>query len=504
MRKALSLFLSVIQVASGTITSDEACRYIGAKLAKTQSTCDMQTGLCVGIGKEEESEMIVDNSSRMQRLSCDNAISLAREMIPSFVSEAVRHNLYTFMVAVVKPSLLKHERVHAGLLQSIFDATNGFYNTETRMPPNPFIGELNGLLQLLVEQLVISPHAFDVDTDIWFLYFDLVSVIPEIKLFPASELRPATRMLSTRRPSYREPYQNEYIVDPSLGDVVYLAKAIDSLALKASKQKPISDDELEAVDKVLASNGQNSLASHSMLIHMIRRGLCPRIDRVINLFEVYTEVSVAVKLGVSLVSVCHDWAPYEVRLAASVALGYLKEWIPRDIYMTADSMEAATVEFLSDDRLPWISAFGEASRSHSLVMRDQLLSFGSGTIRWNRIDSFTWNSVFMVERQAERISDFPSFARGIGRVLGYCIREQANLTRLKLHPLVVELLKSPSSHPSQLPMDRVFPIPECPREPSLEEFLQTNLYVRRGIVDTLGPAAFELFTASEFRAIFIE
>ena len=529
MRIGVAVLLSAVYALEPT--GHEACRYIGARLAKTNSEC-LPSGKCSNVFLDIASNVVVaaaftSPSSSNVNLTCEQAQSITQEVIqdnsvdrvvPQITLDDVQTCFYFIIVKGLKHVLL-HELLLPQLVVEAMTDLNAFINTAiadswdrraellSRLSRDMRI--LNRVMDSILRRCMSSPHEFDTHRGLYGevvnFWLDLASLFPEVNLPPAVTLIPLSLQAATNKPVHRERYELEALF--SLGwtftpsHAVAFAKSIDSISYKLSKGRgPITSHEIEQLEILYSSFPTFSAATNSMLKYMTRRGVCPFISTLVIRICVETELppSVIVKLGVTLISACRGLSSQNQLMAASITLGHLWMNVPRNQYVEASPWE----EVIYNPDHPWISGFFWHFEEKVVSMRDFVFITLGGLVPVADLDVGQDFNMFRLKSNSASSANYSQFARSMGRTIGYSLREDIDLKVLKLHPVIVKMLHNPTAGLSASFTTNI-PLFARPASHILEAVLETITLVREGIVETLGPGAFECFEENAFIQFFL-
>ena len=273
----MRLFVAVLPFVSGTsLTNDEACRFVGAKLAKTNALCDADTGVCSGIAKVTSTGRIlpiffINPDAGRTVISCE----YAKDIVQLSLDEELAMHGHIELDQSVIESLLE-TRIFPAL---IYTLTSGFEidqanvrdmaivvthfthrahaSWSTRLDGIGTVSRFNDLMRSLVRRYVTSPHATDSVVgrfaDVFGFWLDLAAIIPDIDLLSREELIPISLVGLHNRPSYRNRLSVEGHAQREMMDVVEIAKAIDAIAFNLKSNEPISVHQIFVVDSILSA-----------------------------------------------------------------------------------------------------------------------------------------------------------------------------------------------------------------------------------------------------------
>ena len=161
---------------------------------------------------------------------------------------------------------------------------------------------------------------------------------------------------------------------------------------------------------------------------------------------------------------------------------------------------------IADSDRNWISELSpDMMKDSVLSLRDSVFFKVDSNLRPVVTGTETEYKMFIPKMEYDLLeANYSDYSRGLGRVIGLCLRDGDRLGFLKLHPLIVKLLYNPASARNLGLLDMEKSHFFNPPYITVEEVLKTLSYVRDGIMDTLGPAAFVAHTEEEFEALFYD
>jgi hypothetical protein len=521
MRRFLITFKALFATAPA---SDRACRFVGAKFAKTSSACtDME---CSFIVRSEETGQISPEFFSLslgptRRVTCTEAEQLMTEMLAglegdpyrvagSIFANVIQGGLEPLVLARVP---LSHHALHTMNQIAKLDSES------LERIDGSLLKDFNRLMISLIEQASLDAHHHDTHSGtlggMFHFWFDLAALLPAelLPLPSANELIPVTLQTIITSPVHRSSFQGECRLGLKMGEdaidySLAIVGAIDRVSTAARIGQPqISRIEIDAIDNILASKYAGKSASVAMLLYWAKRQLCPFITRIAQLVFDYGDEekkAATVKFMVSLIRECVDHSNVHARIRASIILGHFKKGIPLTAVLSVDAYKGEVVDQVSNPTLPWIAALAEDNIEASLEIRNSLFFITHEHLRpMLAHGAEETRSMFVPEAEYDGDGDYQEYTRGLGRSIGLCIRYGNGLQMLRLDPVIVKLLKNPARALEIAGCGLTEPPFEIPGMITLSEIMESIHLVRQGIRDTLGPAAFDCLSDSEFIASFV-
>ncbi len=495
-----------------TSHAQDACTYIGARLAKTHSVCKEM--FCSGIVRSAVPARIAPSRPLLgpgDSVSCSEAEQLVA--LIEVKTADIDDDLPSSYMATI---------VHEGLKPLALTRMDLPYFVEATMqdllryPKNAIqehlisnLPEVNRYMEIIWKGILVDPHARDAHTDLLssalHFWFDLAGMFPDLVPLPSSEeLAEVTVQTLSKPVSHRPrlPWETVLTVTEWLGPpeiILEYVKSIEKIAENANLGSfELKQTDWAVIESLLANPFRDSSASVAMLRYIIRQKFCPFVEHVADMLLGNGERS-AVKSGVSLVRECFGIAsPFQLKLA-SVILGHLGSGVPPDRYLELRNDESL-IDQIANPELDWISGFQPEHADKAFTIVHALFSLEAGYLR---PICPTVSAMFVPEIEYSEAVEYKAFTRGVGRVIGLALRSGISLKFLQLHPIIVKALKDPScaveisgTDLDRAPFDLAYGI-------TLAEILNTVHLVRDGIRDSFGPAVFEAFSDTEFYNFFL-
>jgi hypothetical protein len=317
-------------------------------------------------------------------------------------------------------------------------------------------------------------------------YFDLAALLGHHFLNPQA-IESGSSIVRNSEPGYRAVTRWEMYaglswqgVPTETSALLSVSVTIDRLADLAAE--PVAQD-LWVLFRLISGLYEQTPSSQLALIQdQITSSLCPNLDRFIdNLSRSWRPVTTTmVTLAASLVEGCQGRSPMAARRQTRRAI---VRWVLRGEGVQPECRPGVPAHaFLSREDLTWSLGLPESQKAEAARL---LAEFTFSRIQWMAKESF---------RVMTPKNSFPSDAKALGRALGLAILHEVDLSPLRIHPHVVEIL-----HPTfrvSIPtishlVSAVFP--------ASAEFV---LMVAIGIEDVLGFGGFEMFSDEEWMALF--
>ena len=520
------LVLLVLAVEAFALTDSQACRYIGARLAKTNSEC-LESGFCSSIVKLEQSGEITSgffhaSTTIASSIPCSEAQGYAYVVRTRESSETVHacDSLGPLFERILLKGLnhlrVTNERLGTNVIKDMREFIACLNEAgDAASEISALVPKFEKIMIRLLRQSISSPHALDSQTGIFapafHFFFDVVAVLQEVKMPTAEALLPITLQTYMFPALYRGRYLREaHMQLPPPTDAERakaVAAAIDNLALAANRRADLLQSGIDTINFFLATPRLAPSATATMLDYILKSALCPNLVSVSEFLESHPGVkrTTAVKLGVTLISICSENSTLIQREQASRALGRLLTGTPRESRLDLTFTIEDPVFIITDSRRPWISELDhDTSDDSALILRDHFFFFSKMNLR-EVVDQYVWeHTMFIPKAEFDERMDYSEFTRGLGRVMGLCLRDRARMDNLKLHPIIVKLLYSPLQKLELELIDFDAPVFDIPHWITLGEILESLAYVREGIQDVLGPGGLVAFTLLEFEAMFFD
>ena len=509
----MSLLTYLLRSVGITVTPDEGCRFVGAALAKSASSCDSE-GFCTNIVYSHPELAIVSDIPKPgaiqgQKVPCSEALYTSIHAIEQSTGDTqvtdidyhnIRNALEVYLNVHLRDVIHQFKPLNADairLMRRVFSFI--VYEVRThwdhRLNIQRAIGRslLENLLNVheaLVWRCLSSSHSGDPNADllapVFHFWFDLVAVIPGIHIEGPLGIVPVITQTMARPPVHRPYWPGETHAAPRVplktAEVIAIAESIESTknaAIRYSRESPVKADwfpsgiDFDRIDLLLSlTDSADTRSSIAMLLHLLRTRLCPALTAVVELMELSTELprSVLVKTGVSLIKECVSEVGIDERIQASVAVGRLLYEIepgPPIVLPTLEDTDALGI--FGNNALHWIQGVNFLQFQGRYHMFCEQLLEVPNPLELIEIEGLTYF-----------FSDDDDVFLAIGRFLGLGVRYHRQPSFIE--PSIVSLIQSPKGV-----------------SPLFEPLVEPIFYLRAGLVETLGPACFEGFTESEFQ-----
>jgi len=522
-------------LASGLqgFTESEACRFIGARLAKTNSDC-LENGLCSAIENITSSGTIMaayfaGRLAPSESVTCSDAVEIASVIVEESKTE-VPVNCATaglifdaIHILGLLPLMVSYEPLQQRTIEDMhsFQSCLIANPSEVSLAINPYLSRFKTAMSAMWRLSLSSIHSFDTHTGLlapaFHFWFDIAALIPGIDVPSQEDLHPITLQTMTRANPYRKCHAREVLMHlqppTEARDALYKAEAIDRLAFTAKqfelgRRVMLLQADIEIVDALLATPLFVSQTTSTMLHFMVAQSLCPVMVPLTDWIGTQSVfiASIAVKFGVTLVHICQHRTTLSERKRVSRTLGRILTRTPKTEYLEFSLDFKEAIPMIADSDRNWISELSpDMMKDSVLSLRDSVFFKVDSNLRPVVTGTETEYKMFIPKMEYDLLeANYSDYSRGLGRVIGLCLRDGDRLGFLKLHPLIVKLLYNPASARNLGLLDMEKSHFFNPPYITVEEVLKTLSYVRDGIMDTLGPAAFVAHTEEEFEALFYD
>ena len=525
MKRGLFPWLIVLARSWG-ISNDQACHFVGVKLAKTPSVCDERTGMCTLLSFAPSQGLFGSSafpfmSGPSEPVSCADAVQFTRQLLLSHEIENsspvdptnLRETLLTlvneeFYFLLIGNQALSTEALARML--TISDYVMSLVCKEWALRDEfvfrvgvDALRAFNSRMSELIHKSIRSPHSADSHKNSLspILYFlaDLAAVFPEHFPIRLEELRPLAVQLIGHRPQYRNAIDGELVaaVESPGTDIRALAlmnafRDLSSLAHSLSRGQKVraNEDHLTSLEWAM-SIGDRSKSATRMLLYAIHTRICPSVTAIMELLIKSVDLApyIILKTGVSLVQECQPHVKMWHVLRASIALGRLDSDTadqPRLVVPMHGSLEDI-LSALGDDSYPWINGARFGSMDDDDI-NDVLYDVASPDIfpRYGNTNLYR----FPIDSSEVSLAiDFGVLLKTLGRLIGLTIRASLFVRFIHLHPDVLRILWNPSRIRASFLQLGDFG--------NNDRYLEVIRSVRQGMVDVLGPAAFQCFPTDE-------
>ena len=512
------LLISLSHVVSASHWSDdEACLFVGARFARTSSSCEH--GLCTGFAETMEGKFStiaangapvicakaaqtvqiflsettepVRSAKRMRRDSGD-APELTRMLndgvipwfrrlgfgaevaLPAFDQALAAFELRARFLAAENPAQW-HEATVPAVLSSAELVALGSLTIDIVQ------GQVNR--SLMSASLRLSQRSA------LHFYFDIAALLGRhfLKL-PVLPL--ATMLLRYSVPRFRAVDRREESrtldwqgVPRDAPTTLFVARAVDQLG---AFQVASTLEDIAAIIKLLIGWQLNPpTAAKALLGELMETSVCTNLSVVAGKLTSLPQFSHSIHtLAVSLLDFCRPHTPMAAR---RVYRDFVSQRFALGEPSYPDPAKVAAVDFLRNEATVWYAGF-DASVSEMerrSISQRILREFTVARVTW------AWSGVHLVPRFADQSGiDHLAF----GRALGLAILHGANLELLRIHRAVVELL-----HPRFRVTASDLHVVESQIAPATTDDV---LNISSGLDDILGHGGFEMFTDKEWLRLF--
>ena len=526
------LLLGSSRVWGSTISLDEGCKFIGAVFGKAKSDCEEVSAVCTNIFRLPDSGLMsgygfFDPTEDRKAISCLEAVEIANAHIqasvdPVFGSRPELFQLFKYCVHKALPELVFGDKRFGPETVAVLKDIHMFIMNEVkqdwsnRVALAETIGRdhllaFKQLMLQLIQKSLHSPFRVDIETglyaDAFLFWFDMAAIFTDIDLPEPYAIGPIAKQAFKFLPSYRARNFAEHgnvLIYPSLSadsakdladTIVYLSEAAASWSQEDQAPILLHDSDISGLEMVISSDNNKGKATEGILRYLILSRMCPVIAAVMDLVRLsfFLNKANAVKFAISLIDLCVSHAAVSNRLEASLLIGHLDQDVTfgTELDLSREIHTGIFYETIMDDQKPWIASLVITLDVSPEVFRDEAFHlFSPFRALLDGHNGFFARSYFPLPYE------YRSFHRGMGRVIGYCIRYDTNLFVTNLHPALVLVLLIPSyeaakSYANIYGMDPVL------------EVLEPVQYVREGIMDVMGPGVFNTLTMEEFRSFFL-
>ena len=526
--RLVALLICSVQFVRGEISLDESCQMIGSFFAKTYSRCDRETRFCTdfvrtaGSGVFMPEELASSLSIAFELVDCDEALAETAVLLnrgsvldPDKTAESITELLHNVSRAlygalyreafepndklVIAMSHLVHETIDL--------ASHDWDDFRAKSATISFDWFLF-IMERIMTKAVHSGYSMDTHEPFWSniyqIMFDLGAFYPQIA--GVTRLRQGIIQLPCLLflPEHRAPYPQEAHVQigppDSLGASVETTEAIELLASAAvGRATDFSLEHMDLIGRMFYVPSDTLGASASILHYYLRTRLCPLVGEVLSFLRSLRDLPKHrfSRWALSLLHVCRFSAPVAILGRMSIEIGqYLTDFPENAIIDLVNAKPNDLIRLLIDEPQPWLGELGSDPVGLVFDFREELMQYFSPFVE---IEDEVSGARFMSRKEWTDSVEYESIMIAYGRVIGLCIRYGVPLQMLGLHPVVVDLLKSPQAVEKETIRNGLGLGLE---EDITIEVLEPIYFVRSGIVDTMGPAVFDIYSYHRFTQFF--
>jgi hypothetical protein len=501
----------------------DPCWFVGLRFAKAPS--NSVSDICDGLFLEESSGAVVPEYFRSPssiQLSRNHAAILKQEYLaPHYVlAEAALE--VDVVLSLIGDIILPHVRrilyreipiTEASVLEAMNSVDQAFLSG-TSMNSAAFESFRDAILastewksllhlwELSADWTENIPHGVDISTGLtaeWAHFFlGILSVLGpldgldlEDDRYDSLKTSATMRNVIFRNQSKREAnFMPLKVADISPHDALRISQSIEYLS------ENIADAQTAWFVAIflesIPMNGWSDLsrmgASQAMLSVQIKEALCPRLIGIVNGSE---ERGFPTKTAANLIVGCSESYPeFAPVLRASIVAGFEGQFDPLLDSGDVDRL----VNALVFPNFPWISGLNPSFHDpQRKVIVGRLLVRFIELFQPFSNDTASWTPRFKSRWEFDTLVDFESVMRGLGRVIGMSIRVGTPLGDQFLIPHSLFYgLKSGFDFASGItPHEREF------------NFEEPAFFVRRGIVDSIGPGGLYMFSIDRWVEILL-
>ena len=525
MKKVLVPWLIVL-AKSSEMSKDQACHFIGLKLAKTPSLCDASSGTCTSLSLTRADGLVGSSgyryiSDEADPLKCDDAQSITQNLLLKWNGDygytidatTLRGKLLTLVEEDFYFLLFGHQTLSAeGLARmgEINDFVMGLVKENWKFRADfvhlvgfDTIRAFSDRMSELIYKSIRSPHSVDTHgglmAPVFHFLLDLAAVYPEHFPLRPEDIRPFAAQVVGHPPQYRDPMPGELLatvdIPKSGSGAVAIMSAFEELArlshsLSVGRRAQATEDHLTSIEWAM-SIADRSNAATQMLSYIIRTRICPFLRETILLFVRSEELlpPLIIKNGISLIQECQPHVQLWPLLQASIDLGRLDAGVadkPRDMIPLHGSL-VETLAALADDNYPWINV-ARLGRMDQYDIQQVLVDVAIPDI-FPRYGDTQFRRFPIDASEVSLKIDFPLLLKALGRLIGLTLRASLPVRYVNLHPDVLKTLQNPSRIRACFLHLRDFG--------DADQYLEVIRIVRQGIIDVLGPAAFQCFATDQ-------
>ena len=518
MRRFIFGLISIARV-NGTV---DPCMFVGFRLGKIHSFCGADS-ICSGLTLDDHTNMVtprVFNPANFHPLTCEEAGALS-ELISADSEMTIEmadivDGIAAVIVPYVKGMLYRDEEITPSVRDSMSVIDNSLRTHLRDQSSWPEKRELirsstsyKSLVDLWLKTVDWSynvPEAVDVFTgrtsQFAHFFFDLSSVIgpPDESLDPHA---PSLTTVAIRHAcEYRVRHDGELHFPLALSftwppdHLVLLSFFISSL--RRNLQDPETIDHMTYFLSSLPLERpptEAMTATEALIRYQMSTQVCPNLLQIVT---GYSQIHSEKKAWANLIVICAESLPprSRVMLHSSIQLGYPREdnmqeeyrWLLE--YPTIDGL----VHALLIPKFPWIFGLDIAIRHSAKFLASKVLEICEQIhtpIRHQPLVGVSW---FATRDDFKTGTEFETVMRAYGRAIGFCIRANVPFGYLGATITLLQALHGRQENSVSGVLD-VLESRSLDRQVFFDE---PAFFIRRGIVDSIGPGGVFMFSADHW------